>query len=47
MKNKLPAAPYLVWMIVFILVPLIMVAYFAFTDKDGHFTLDYVSNVAQ
>ena len=26
MKNKLPAAPYLVWMIVFILVPLIMVA---------------------
>lgn len=47
MKNKIASAPYLVWMIVFILVPLIMVGYFAFTDKDGSFTLDYVSNVAQ
>lgn len=47
MKNKLIAAPYLVWMIVFILVPLIMVAYFAFTDKDGNFTLEYVADVAQ
>ncbi len=47
MKNKLIAAPYLVWMVVFILVPLIMVAYFAFTDKDGNFTLDYVADVAQ
>ena len=47
MKNKLIAAPYLVWMFVFILVPLIMVGYFAFTDKDGNFTLDYVADVAQ
>lgn len=47
MKNKLVSAPYLVWMVVFILVPLVMVAYFAFTDNDGHFTLDYVSDVAQ
>lgn len=47
MKNKLIAAPYLVWMVVFILVPLIMVAYFAFTDKDGNFTLEYVADVAQ
>lgn len=47
MKNKLIAAPYLVWMFVFILVPLVMVGYFAFTDKDGNFTLDYVAEVAQ
>lgn len=47
MKTKLIAAPYLVWMVVFILVPLIMVAYFAFTDNNGNFTLDYVSDVAQ
>lgn len=47
MKNKLVSAPYLVWMVVFILVPLLMVAYFAFTDSEGHFTLDYVSDVAQ
>ena len=47
MRRKLLAAPYLVWMTVFIVVPLVMVAYFAFTNSDGKFTLDYVANVAQ
>ncbi len=47
MKRKLLAAPYLIWMAVFIVVPLLMVAYFAFTDPNGKFTLEYVSNVAQ
>ncbi|MBQ2615149.1 MAG: ABC transporter permease [Clostridia bacterium] len=47
MKQKLLAAPYLVWMAVFVIVPLIMVAYFAFFDSDGNFTLQYVADVAQ
>ena len=47
MKRKLLAAPYLVWMVVFAVVPLMMVAYFAFTDGDGNFTLEYVAEVAQ
>lgn len=47
MKRKLLSAPYLVWMAVFVIVPLIMVAYFAFTDGDGKFTLEYVTDVAQ
>ncbi len=47
MKRKLLAAPYLVWMAVFVIVPLLMVAYFAFTDGEGHFTLEYVAGVAQ
>ncbi len=47
MKQKLLAAPYLVWMAVFVVVPLLMVAYFAFTDGEGHFTLEYVAGVAQ
>lgn len=38
MKKKILAAPYLVWMAVFIVVPLIMVAYFALTDNAGKFT---------
>ena len=46
MKVKLVSAPYLVWMVVFIVVPLIMVGYFAFTDKSGHFTLEYIADVA-
>jgi spermidine/putrescine transport system permease protein len=44
--KKLISAPYLLWAAVFIVVPLIMVAYFAFFE-NGHFTLEYVSSVAQ
>lgn len=47
MKQKLLAAPYLVWMSVFVIVPLLMVGYFAFFDADGRFTLEYVAGVAQ
>lgn len=46
-KLKVFAAPYLVWMAVFIVVPLLMVAYFAFTDEDGNFTMDYIASVGQ
>ncbi len=45
--QKLMAAPYLVWMVVFIVVPLIMVAYFAFFGDDGRFTLEYIKSVGQ
>lgn len=50
MKNKLCAAPYLVWMVIFILVPLAVVAYFALTTVsiDGQpsvFTLDNLAAV--
>ena len=47
MNKKLISAPYIVWTVVFIVVPLAMVAYFAFTDSSGNFTLDYISEVAQ
>ena len=46
-KLKVFATPYLIWMAVFIVVPLLMVAYFAFTDEEGRFTLDYIANVEQ
>lgn len=36
-------APYSVWALLFILVPLIFVAYYAFTDSNFNFTLDNVS----
>lgn len=45
--KKLISAPYLLWMAVFIIVPLIMVAYFAFTTTDGAFTLDNIAAVSQ
>ena len=47
MKKTLLSSPYLVWMVVFIVVPLAMVAYFAFTGPDGGFTLEYISEVGQ
>lgn len=44
MKTKIPAMPYIIWTLIFILIPLFLVIYFAFTDIDGNFT---VNNFAQ
>lgn len=46
MKTKRPAVPYLGWMLLFTVVPLVMVAYYAFTDADGNFTLDTFRNAS-
>ena len=40
--DRLAIAPYTVWAVLFILVPLVFVAYYAFTDNSFHFTLDNV-----
>ena len=42
MKSKAGASPYIVWMVVFVAVPLAIVVYFAFTDKAGSFTLENI-----
>ena len=47
MKSKLPALPYLIWMALFIVVPLGLVVYFAFTTADGQFTIANISQVGQ
>ncbi len=41
-KNKWTAAPYLVWMAIFVIVPLIMVIYYALTNDAGQFTLENI-----
>ena len=52
MKNKrswferVASAPYIVWSAIFIIAPLIFVAYFAFTDRDGAFTLDNLTSLS-
>lgn len=43
--NALICAPYSVWAVIFIVVPLLMVAYYAFTDKTGAFTLDNIAEL--
>ena len=45
MKNKWLAAPYVVWMAVFVVAPLILVVVFAFTGQDGSVTLGNFSNM--
>ena len=50
MKNKtsfgsrIIAAPYIVWSAIFIIVPLLIMIYFALTDQNGVFT---IANIAQ
>lgn len=45
--SKLLSAPYTVWMTVFIVVPMLLVGYFAFTDKSGSFTMENMLSVGQ
>lgn len=37
--ERMASAPHLVWMVLFIVAPLLFVVYYAFTDVDGAFTL--------
>lgn len=46
-KSKLFSAPYIVWSVIFIVVPMVLVVWFAFTDKSGNFTLDNLLSVGQ
>ena len=41
--QRLALAPYSVWSVLFIVVPLIFVAYYAFTDLQFHFTTDNIT----
>ena len=46
MKAKWASAPYIAWMVLFTIIPLGMIVYFAFTDGNGGFTLDYITKSA-
>ena len=46
-KSRLLSAPYTVWMTIFIVLPMLLVAWFAFTDRAGHFTLENILSVGQ
>ncbi len=41
------ASPYVVWSAIFIVVPLLMVAYYAFTDASGVFTFENVVKIVE
>ena len=45
--EKLVASPYVVWAAMFIIVPLIFVAYYSLTDANGNFTLEYIADIGR
>ena len=40
--ERMASAPHLVWMVLFIVAPLLFVAYYAFTTPEGSFTMDNI-----
>ena len=47
MKSKGIAIPYVVWMAIFVVAPLILVVVYAFTDRSGSFTTENFSSMFQ
>lgn len=45
LSAKLLDKPYLVWSVIFIIAPLLMVGYYAFTDKTGAFSLVNIEQI--
>ncbi len=45
--QRMAAAPHIVWMIMFIVAPMLFVLYFAFTDTNGNFSLSNITTLSQ
>ncbi len=43
---RMAAVPHSVWVVMFIVAPLLFVAYYAFTDRNGAFTLDNIMSLS-
>lgn len=46
LSKRLLDKPYLIWSVLFIIAPLVMVLYYALTDKTGAFTFDNFSQIS-
>ncbi len=44
--QRIAGAPHLLWSAIFIIAPLLFVVYFAFTDRDGAFTLENILSLS-
>ena len=49
LKNRkhLIASPYVVWMLIFTVIPLSLVVFFSFTTIDGKFTFENLKNIGE
>ncbi len=46
-RSKTAAAPFALWMVLFTVIPLGIVLWFAFTDADGQFTLSNLTSIVE
>ncbi len=44
MKSRKPSIPYIIWMVIFTMIPLVMIGITAFTDKNGNFSFEPIIN---
>ena len=44
--DRISGSPYVVWSLMFIIAPLLFVLYFAFTDRNGSFTLENILSLS-
>ena len=47
MRNKALAVPYVVWMAIFVIAPLVLIVAYAFTAKSGGVTLDNFNKMGE
>ena len=45
MKNKFLGIPYIIWMAIFVVAPMFLILAYAFTTRDGGFTLSNFTNM--
>lgn len=46
-KNALLSSPYIVWIVAFIIIPLLFIGWYGFTDREGNFTWDNIAAITQ
>ena len=47
LMQSIAAAPHIFWAVLFIVLPLFIVVYYAFTDSDGAFTLENIASLSE
>ena len=47
LHTRLASVPYLLWVVVFTIIPLLLIIVFAFTGTDGGFTIENISAVGR
>lgn len=46
-RYQLPAIPYVIWMGIFVVIPILLIVFYAFTTADGQFTLNNFSRMTE